>query len=338
MSKGWTIWRYRRPFVIDGHRCRVTLRSQTNGLLSELYIDGALVASDATPDFGEEAIRNHRLVTDLPDGSRLEVEAGYISMLNTGIAVRRDGQLIHESHPGKTIAFPEKYKQHAIEMEGKSFGSLVREGWQEGVAEQTTKDNYDPAVWKRNKVPLAVDISLGLLFFAIAKLTDLTTAAFVGAGIGIVLLILQRVTKVDLLGGLAMFGIFMLLLSAALAMIFQSDEAVKYRTTAIGLISAALFFGDGFMGGRRLATRLKRYLPYTDIDVARLGIGMGLLGTVMAGANLLVALYTSTDVWLFYSTFADFILTMVLILFVFGYARGNILRDMAPRYRDPRVQ
>jgi hypothetical protein len=51
---------------------------------------------------------------------------------------------------------------------------------------------------------------------------------------------------------------------------------------------------------------MARYLPYTDIDPGRLAIGMGLLGLVMAGLNLLVAKFASTDLWLFYSTFVDF--------------------------------
>ncbi|WP_133365753.1 septation protein IspZ [Qipengyuania sediminis] len=192
------------------------------------------------------------------------------------------------------------------------------------------------AAWRRNRVPLMVDIGLGLLFFAVAKLTDLTTAALVGAAAGLVLVVVQRLTRIDLLGGLALFGIAMLLLSAGLAMAFQSDDAVKYRSSIVGLVSATLFFADGLMGGNRLAMRLRRYLPYRGIDPARLGIGLGALGATMATANFAVAELASTDVWLFYSTFADFALSMVLVMLVFRYARGEALRDLAPRYRpDP---
>ena len=177
--------------------------------------------------------------------------------------------------------------------------------------------------------------SAGPPFFVVAKLTDLTTAALVGAAVGVALLMARRLTKVDLLGGLALFGIALLLLSAGLALVFQSDDAVKYRSSVVGLVSASLFFFDGVAGGNRLAVRLKRYLPYRDIDAARLGIGMGVLGAIMAGLNLVVAFYGSTDFWLFYSTFADFFVTMVLILMVFRYAQGKMLRDVAPVYREP---
>jgi intracellular septation protein A len=181
-------------------------------------------------------------------------------------------------------------------------------------------------------VPILVDIALGILFYAVAKLTDLPTAALVGAGAGIALVVLQRFVKADLLGGLALFGIVMLLISAGLAVAFQDDMAVKMRSTIVGLISATLFLGDGLLGGNRLGKALSRYMVYNDIDPARLAVGMGILGLVMAGLNYLVARMTSTDVWLFYTTFVDFFLLMLLVLGVFAYARGKVL----PRgYRAP---
>ena len=144
----------------------------------------------------------------------------------------------------------------------------------------------DVGAYRRNKVPIIVDIALGLLFFAVAKLTDLPTAAIVGAAAGLALVVAQRFVKADLLGGLALFGIVMLLLSAALAIAFQDDWAVKMRSTILGVISAILFLGDGLLGGNRLGRGLSRYLPYSDLDPGRLALGMGLLGLVMAGAQL----------------------------------------------------
>ena len=184
------------------------------------------------------------------------------------------------------------------------------------------------AAFDRNKVPVLVDIALGLLFYVVAKLTDLGTAALVGAGAGIALVAAQRFVKVDLVGGLAMFGVAMLLVSAGLAILFKDDMAVKMRTTIVGIVSAVLFVGDGLLGGRRLGRALLRYVPFPDVDPARLAIGMGVVGLIMAGLNYLVARLASTDLWLFYSTFVDLFLTMLLILFVFRYARG---RTFAPR-------
>jgi intracellular septation protein A len=229
-----------------------------------------------------------------------EVEAGYISWVNVGIAVRRDGAVVHESHPGRRIAYPAR------------------------AAKLAADPNTDMSRYSANKVPIMVDIALGILFFILAKLTDLSTAAIIGAVVGLALVVVQRFVKVDLLGGLALFGVIMLLISAGLAILFQDDMAIKMRGTIVGTISAVLFLGDGLLGGNRLGKGLTRYLPYTDIDPGRLAIGMGVLGLVMAGLNYLVANVASTDVWLFYTTFVDVFLVMGLVLLVFRYARGKL--------------
>lgn len=297
----FTFARYRRPFTVDDVSCEVVMRAKIDGLHSELRVAGMAQASDYTPATGPEAIRNHCLAGLLPSGERFEVEAGYISWVSVGIAVRRDGQTVHESYPGRTIAFPKS----AVKM--------------------TADPGLDMSRYKANRVPIAVDIALGLLFFIIAKYTDLSTAAIVGAVAGLALLVIQRFVKVDLTGGLALFGVVMLLISAGLAIVFQDDMAIKMRGTIVGLIGAALFLGDGLLGGNRLGKGMARYLPYNDLQPGRLALGMGLLGLVLAGINYLVAKFASTDVWLFYSTFVDFILSAALALAVFSFARGRLL-------------
>jgi intracellular septation protein A len=118
----------------------------------------------------------------------------------------------------------------------------------------------------------------------------------------------------------------MLLISAGLAILFQDDLAVKMRSTIVGSISALLFLTDGLFGGKWLGKGLARYLPYTDIHVGRLAIGMGILGLIMAALNTAVAFLASTDTWLFYTTFLDMPLVFVMIFAVFHYAR----RPVAP--------
>jgi intracellular septation protein A len=297
---GFALARYHRRFALVGVPCEVIVRVELKGLYSELIVAGMEQASDFTASMGADAVRNHRLAGLLPSGARFEVEAGYINWTNVGIAVRRDDRIVHESHPGKTIAYPASAAKMAADP-----GAVMSR-------------------YQANKVPIMVDIVLGLLFFVVAKLTDLSTAALVGAGVGLALVVVQRFVKVDLLGGLALFGVVMLLISAGLALAFQDDMAVKMRGTIVGTISAVLFLGDGLLGGNRLGKGLTRYLPYNDIDPGRLALGMGVLGLVMAALNYAVAELASTDVWLFYTTFVDFFLVMLLILVVFSFARGRL--------------
>lgn len=113
-------------------------------------------------------------------------------------------------------------------------------------------------------------------------------------------------------------------------MAFQDEEFVKLRGTITGLIAASLFLIDGLLGGKRLASGLARYMPYNDIDAGRLGIGMGVLGAIMAGLNYAVAKLASTDVWLFYSTFLDFAVVFALFFIVLRYARRAVPEPVRP--------
>lgn len=294
------------PFVIGEHRIQVTSRSRTNGTFGALELDGRIVAEDRTPAKGLEAIRNLRLNVVLPDGRCLDVEVGPVGWLAYGMAARLDGALVHESHPGQTIAMPERLAATIRKQAARGDGG------------------HDPDAFKRNRVPLAIDIGLGLLFYVVAKYTDLSTAALIGAAAGLGLVVLQRFVRTDIIGGLALFGIVMLLISAGLAIVFRDDDAIKMRTTIVGLISAAFFLGDGLvLRGKRLGAGVARYLPYSDVDPRRLAIGMGVMGLVMAALNWGIARVASTDVWLFYHSFGDIALGAALVVAVIHHARGG---------------
>lgn len=175
--------------------------------------------------------------------------------------------------------------------------------------------------WGRNKYSLYVDIGIAVLFFALAKLTDdLPFSALVTAGAGLAVVVVQRFVKVDLLGGLAMFGVLMLLVSAGFSYAFDSDWAVKMKSTLLGGVVAVLMYADAFFNqGRYFGGRLARFMP-APIVPRRMAIGMATLGGVMAAVNYAVASWFSTDVWLYYTSFGDFVVTMVLVFAVIKYA------------------
>lgn len=175
--------------------------------------------------------------------------------------------------------------------------------------------------WNRNKYSIYVDIALGLLFFVVAKYTTLTTAALVGAGAGLAIVVIQRFVRVDLLGGLAMFGIFMLLVSAGFSLVFDDDDMVKMKGTILGLFVAGLMLSDALgNGGRYFGVRMQRYI-LQPIDPARFTLGLGCVGLFMAVLNWVVARTTSKDVWLFYTTFVDIVISVALFFVVLKFAR-----------------
>ncbi len=207
---------------------------------------------------------------------------------------------------------------------GRLILESCKEGWREGVAGSGRDEDWQAAKerWRRNGPSIAVDIGLGLVFFAVAKLTDLVTAAVVGALAGLALIVVQRFVRVDLLGGLALFGIVMMLLSAGYALILQDEGAIQYRPTVMGAITATLFLADSFFGGRYLAERLMRYVGQPGMDATRLARGVAAATLTAALANHFVVAWASQDLWLYYTTFGDVILVMALMLGAIRYAQG----------------
>lgn len=305
------LWTYKFSFAIDGESHRVEIIAGFKTLTSRVLRGGIELARDFTDVMQPEGWRNHQLLFTLADGRQVSIETGYVSWYRTAIAVRVNGTLMHESHPGREIRFPT--------LSGKSVEDMAAEFRKnkEELAQQS-------AAWSRNKYSIFVDLAIGALFFILVKMTDdLTFAALVTAGAGLAVVVVQRFVKVDLLGGLALFGIVMLLLSAGFSWFFDDDWAVKMKSTILGLIVATITLGDAiFNKGRYFGARLLRYMAQ-PMNAQRLALGLGVVGLVMAGVNWAFAEFTSKDTWLYYTSFGDFLLSVALMLVVMRYARIN---------------
>jgi intracellular septation protein A len=304
------VWTYRRPFSAQGEVFIVQIEAGLAGWRSRLMIGHQELVRDETILLGAAFdFRNHRLCHTLQDGSKLEVEIGYLNWFNTGIRVSISGTLVHESHPGRDILYLTRLRKA-------SLGGKTEQQLQE-------QRERDAAQWALNRPSLIIDIALGLLFFAVSKVTgNLTTAALVGAVAGLTVVLAQRFVKLDLLGGLAMFGVFTLLLSAGFSLWFQDERMVQLKGSILGVLVAGLIFGDGlFNRGRYFGARLSRYLIGMTVDARRLSLGIAVLGLIMAGLNLMAMHWLSKDAWLTYTTFVDAPLAMVLGLLVLIFAK-----------------
>ena len=312
------LWTYRRPFTVQGEDFVVRVETGFTRLRSRLMQGQQELARDETTvSPGAAEYRNHLLRHTLRDGSALEVESGFVSWWSAGIAVRVNGQTVHESHPGRTIAWPMLSSQ----------GPMTAERTQQRQAQE----QRDREQWHRNKPSLYVDIALALLFFAVSKLTgNLTTAALVGAGAGLAVVVAQRFVKVDLLGGLAMFGVFTLLLSAGFSLLFQDERMVQLKGTILGLLVASVILGDAALNrGRYIGVRMARYAVGWSLDPRRLAFGVAGVGLTMALLNLLATHVLSKDAWLTYTTFVDAPLGMGLALLALRWARRRASEEPA---------
>ena len=183
--------------------------------------------------------------------------------------------------------------------------------------------NIQKHKWEKNKYSIYADLGLGALFFIAGKITeDLIFASFVGVAGGLTLLVLQRFVKIDLLGGFAVFGTTMLFISGIFSLVLQDDYWVQMKGTALGLLSASVFFLDGALGhGAYFGARFERYLPGRALHYNRLTIGMSLTGAFGALGNYLVAENFSKDFWLTYTTFLDLPILMILTFLVLRWSR-----------------
>jgi intracellular septation protein A len=102
---------------------------------------------------------------------------------------------------------------------------------------------------------------------------------------------------------------------------------VQMKSTVLGLLTAMLFFGDGFLRrGAYFGERMQRYMP-APVNTSRMAMGLGMLGLCMAGANYAVANLFSEDAWLTYTTFLDMPLSVGLAYAVFSWAKQDVPAD-----------
>lgn len=303
-----TLWTYRFRPVIEGKELPIALESSWTW--SRLVV-GAPESFGAQAidrlNFTEEPYRLHEVQAHMPGGPVL-ITLGPRNWWSFGVTITREGRTLWQSHPN-----PHAYLA--------SFQAIMNtRGGQAAM---------DTGVFKRNAPAIATDIALGLLFFILGKTTDLRTSALVTAGVGLALVPIQALIsrfakrKVDLLGGLALFGVVMLLISAGFSWYFDSEFAVQLKATLMGSIAATAFAVDAVFGGRYMARRFSTYLAYRDLNLRRLSTAMALCTFTMAAINLGVALTFSKDTWLYYTTWGDVLVMIILIQWVVNWARQS---------------
>lgn len=330
------LWTFLRPFPYDAQRYVLEVSLTFSKTQARLFRDEELLAeqSHAYTEGPATFVFNlpHGLISDLPNPSdevlgavsegvhgdsgesnqkrSAQLMAGFDNGGSLAIAVTEGGRTVYESHPGRSL-----------QVDRSSVQTVASEEAPGGLSvEQMTQ--LSQRKWQRNKYSIYADMALGALFFIVGKVTeDLALAALIGAGAGLLLVAAQRFVKVDLLGGFAVFGTIMLLISAAFSLALQDDYWVQMKGTVLGLLTASLFMIDGLLRrGAYFGARIERYMPL-PLHHDRIAIGMSLVGVVMAVANYYVANHFTEDFWLTWTTFLDLPLSMALFYAVIFWAR-----------------
>ena len=314
------IWTYLRPFSHNGNDYTVEVFFTLSHTVSRLFKDSELLDEQSVHHM--DGVQTFDHTVPIESSEPLRIEVGYVSWWSVGIAVFEGEQTVYESHPGKNVRFAEGMMQ-GLAPAAATEDSHGQEAKALNLADMVESNQ---SKWQRNKYSIYADLVLGALFYLVGKFTeDLALAALVGAAAGLGLVVLQRFVKVDLLGGFAVFGTIMLVISAAFSLALQDDYWVQMKGTVLGLLTASIFMVDGVLRqGAYFGARIERYMPL-PLRHDRIAIGMSGLGVVMALANYYVAENFSEDFWLTWTTFLDMPLSMALFYGVIFWARKKVV-------------
>lgn len=170
---------------------------------------------------------------------------------------------------------------------------------------------------------IIVDVSFGVLFFFVAREFGLVTAALTGAAATLVLFAVQPFVKWDLLGGFAVFGVVMSLISAGIAWGFQDDLAIKLRGTWMALIGASFSLYDAFvLKGGYLGKRMAMYMEgLGKINPKRASIALAISTLVLMAIDTPLAFILTTDQWIWYNSVFDMFIAIPIIMGAMYWAR-----------------
>lgn len=267
-----------------------------------------VVTRDGTAIFDEtyevegDGLTGSRLIP-LPE-QNLDLEFGAVTLMKYALIVRRRGDVLWRSSDKPF-------------REGGKFDAFLAK--MENLEEEDDLSPEKQAMLERQKKlrpSIIIDISFGVLFFFVAREFGLVTAALTGAAATIVLVAIQPFTKHDLLGGFAVFGVVMSLISAGIAWGFQDDLAIKLRGTIMACIATGFALYDGFvLKGGYLGERMAMYMEgLGQINPQRASFALAGATILLMAIDTPLAFILTTDQWIWYNAFFDNIIAIPIII------------------------
>jgi len=233
----------------------------------------------------------------------LELEHGLVSLLKYAIIVRREGNILWRSSD-KPFREGGKLDSFIAKMESLEEAEVSSE--QQAMLERQ----------KKLRPSILIDICFGVLFFFVAREFGLVTAALTGAAATLVLFAVQPFIKHDLLGGFAVFGVVMSLISAGIAWGIQDDLVIKLRGTVMSVIAASFALYDGFiLKGGYLGKRMAMYMEgLGKINPQRASFSLAGATIFLMLIDTPLAFILTTDQWIWYNSFFDSLIAIPIII------------------------
>lgn len=300
-------------FTAAGHDWRVEYATPSERFAYKVWRDGELVLEQHRHTHGlADMYTPFTLVVDSDQG-KLDFTIGQVSHWAGACEVSQDGEVLYRTSP-KPFFTPDTSKG----VMGWVERTLTEDGKEPDPEEQAKQERA-----KARLPSIAVDLSMAVVFFIIAREFGLTTAALTGAGVTLALFVVQRFVKVDLLGGFAVFGVVMALISAGLAMAFDNELFIKLRGSVVGVIGAGFALVDAvFNRGNYLGARMAGYMEqFVTLRPQRAAFAMAGAGLTLTAIDTPLAFILTTDQWIWYNAFLDSLIAIPIVMTAMWLAR-----------------
>lgn len=304
---------YRFKARLNDEPWRFDMKFSTTGYTYIVNVNGEVIMTEKAPNNGTAMLKPYRLTFEYK-GQPYDVDFGTISIWGYGVHVYKGGEQTFRTKNKDFIAL-----KRTIKLSEK-IDDLIDTGVNSDVFQK--QKELSKELNKELRPSLITDIILGVIFFFIAKEFGLITAALAGAAVTIALYFIQKIVKMDLLGGFAKFGVVMSLISAGLALFFQSDLLIKLKGTFVGLIGVSLAAIDGWKGGNFIGKPMARYMSgIMTLDPKRAAFALAVSSLILITIDLPLVFLLTTDQWIFYNAFLDTLVAIPIIIGVMWLAR-----------------
>jgi hypothetical protein len=311
---GFTLWTYRRRFSIDGVRYVVSIATGWTHLQTVVRQGDTVLGEDLTEGFDSAAdARVHEVCFELPDGRAVRVIAGPVGEWSIGIAVDLNGKRIHESHPGRVIAWPD-WMGKLFDLAGSGADPESRARVEhENRLQAARQAGFGPAV--------RTDLLTALVLLASAWMADAQTAALAGGAMLLLAALWPGSTRMRRFDGLAVPLAATVAASAAFDWAVVDPGLARLHDTALALLVCTLLLADALLAdGRCLGVRFHRYV-FVQTHAGHLAFGLGSAALIMAVLAWLAARAAPDVLWVIYSSYVDVAVGIALGAVAVHFAR-----------------